>query len=451
MGTDSGRLATAADNETAGAAAGQFRPLDEVRREFRVRWYRSPVEPALLRELMRRSDWCGGAHSVGHLLLWAATGALAWRLAAAELWLLLAPALMAHAVVGSFFKGAAIHELGHGTVFRTKWLNGLFTHLFCVLGCVNVYDFKMSHSYHHRYTLHPEGDREVVLPQDPTCRFFYLLQLFTVNVTGGYQSAGLWPVLRQHLLTAAGRYPPATGEGGDYDGEWLRAIYRGAPAMRRRAVWAARCILLYLAGVIAVPIALGAPLLALLLTAHLAVGHWLRWLVGGPMHAGLRDNVPDFRLCVRSNTLDPISEFLYWHMNWHTEHHMYAGVPCYRLAKLYRVIKDDVPAPRTLLGAWREILAIWRRQQEEPDYQYTTPLPPTAHPPVLSPADLPRRSAAARARDSALDTAGDPLAAGRVVAPGVRSGSPAEPWRRSGRCRRAGGGRAGRAARRRTC
>ena len=145
----------------------------------------------------------------------------------------------------------------------------------------------------------------------------------------------------------------------------MRAIYRDAPAMRRNAVWAARFILLYLAGAVALPIVLGVPILALLLTAHLAVGHWLRWLVGGPMHAGLRDNVPDFRLCVRSNTLDPISEFLYWSMNWHTEHHMYAGVPCYNLARLYRVIRDDMPEPRTLLGSWREILAIWKRQQQE--------------------------------------------------------------------------------------
>ena len=409
-------MATHTGNGTAGTAAGDFRPLAEVRCDFRVKWYRSPVEPALLRELMRRSDWRGGLHSVGHLLLWGATGTLAWLLFAAKLWPLFALALMAHGVVGSFFKGAAIHELGHGTVFRSKWLNGLFTRVFCLFGFVNIYDFKVSHSYHHRYTLHPEGDREVVLPQNPAYRFLYLLQLFTVNITGGYQSAGLWPVLRLHVISALNRYPAATGAGGDWDGEWMRAVYRDAPVMRRRAVWAARFILLSLAAAIALPIALGVPILALLLTAHLAIGHWLRWLVGGPMHAGLRDNVPDFRLCVRSNTLDPISEFLYWGMNWHTEHHMYAGVPCYNLARLYRVIRDDVPEPRSLLGAWREILAIWQRQQRDPGYQYDTPLPPTAHPPVLSQTDLPSRSAAARGRDAALDAAGDPLA---TVAPGA--------------------------------
>ena len=37
-----------------------------------------------------------------------------------------------------------------------------------------------------------------------------------------------------------------------------------------------------------------------------------------------------------------------------------------------------MPAPRTLVGAWREMLATWNRQVHEPNYQYDTPLPPTA-------------------------------------------------------------------------
>jgi fatty acid desaturase len=83
---------------------------------------------------------------------------------------------------------------------------------------------------------------------------------------------------------------------------------------------------------------------------------------------------------VRTIVLDPISEFLYWRMNWHTEHHMYAGTPCYNLPALYQAISNDTPAPRTLLGAWQEMRETWRRQQQDPDYQFDTPLPPTAHP-----------------------------------------------------------------------
>jgi hypothetical protein len=37
-----------------------------------------------------------------------------------------------------------------------------------------------------------------------------------------------------------------------------------------------------------------------------------------------------------------------------------------------------MPEPRTLLGAWREMRAIWQRQKSEPDYAFDTPLPPTA-------------------------------------------------------------------------
>ena len=63
-----------------------------------------------------------------------------------------------------------------------------------------------------------------------------------------------------------------------------------------------------------------------------------------PMHCGLRDNIADFRKCVRSIRIDPLSSFLYWRMNWHMEHHMYAGVPCYNLRKLSRAIAADCPA-----------------------------------------------------------------------------------------------------------
>ena len=159
--------------------------------------------------------------------------------------------------------------------------------------------------------------------------------------------------------------------------------------------------MVFWAAAIVIPIVAGAPIVALLVSAHLYIGQWLRWLVGGPMHCGLRDNVPDFRLCVRSITLDPISEFLYWGMNWHTEHHMYAGVPFYNLKRLYRTIQADLPQPRTLFGAWREMRAIWRRQQQDPGYQYDTPLPPTAHPPVLSQDRVPTKAANGRGRDVA--------------------------------------------------
>ena len=57
---------------------------------------------------------------------------------------------------------------------------------------------------------------------------------------------------------------------------------------------------------------------------------------------------------------------------------MYAGVPCYNLKQLHQAVKDDMPEPRSLTGAWREMLEIWERQKRDPSYQFDTPLPATA-------------------------------------------------------------------------
>ena len=47
---------------------------------------------------------------------------------------------------------------------------------------------------------------------------------------------------------------------------------------------------------------------------------------------------------------------------------MYAGVPCYNLKKLHQEVKDDMPEPRSLVGAWREMLETWERQMIDPTY-----------------------------------------------------------------------------------
>jgi len=117
----------------------------------------------------------------------------------------------------------------------------------------------------------------------------------------------------------------------------------------------------------------------LLITCAPFIGNGLSYFVGTTQHCGLRGDVPDFRKSVRSITLHPLAEFLYWRMNWHTEHHMYAGVPCYNLKKLSKEIAQDMPEPRTLRGAWKEMRQTWHQQQTDPSYQFDTPLPATAN------------------------------------------------------------------------
>ena len=137
-------------------------------------------------------------------------------------------------------------------------------------------------------------------------------------------------------------------------------------------------MLLFHAAVVVASVAMGDPVVAVLLSGSAFIANWLRYFVDVPMHCGLRSGVADFRKCVRTITLDPLSEFLYWHMNWHLEHHMYAAVPCYNLKRLHRAVARDMPAPRTLIGAWREMRETWRRQQSDPGFAFDTPVPAPA-------------------------------------------------------------------------
>ena len=88
--------------------------LDHVRKDFKVRWYRCPIERSLLLELMQPNDLKGWYQSLGHLALFAATGALSYVFFEREIWVGFAVALYAHGTVASHFIYGC-HELGHGT------------------------------------------------------------------------------------------------------------------------------------------------------------------------------------------------------------------------------------------------------------------------------------------------------------------------------------------------
>lgn len=356
----------------------RYQPLAEVRKTLRVDWYRCPMKPGRLRELSRRSDAQGWFQAGGHLLLFIITGALVFLFWSQEIWLAFLIALFAHGTVTSFFTGTAPHELGHGTVFRTKRLNKIFMYLFSLIGWWDPFDYASSHTYHHRYTLHPEGDRENLLPLEPSLASTFMLQLFTVNLLTQrgrtFGKGGLISTVRLTMLGAVG----LVGAEDIPINEWLKALHADQPDQHRKSIVWSRILLLFHGSVLVIAIISGLWVLPLIFSVAVFIANWLSYLVGLTQHCGLRDNSPDFRKNTRSLKLNPLASFLYWRMNWHIEHHMYAGVPCYNLKKLYLEIADDMPKPRTLLEAWREMRQTWKRQKTDPDYQFDTPLPPTA-------------------------------------------------------------------------
>ena len=343
--------------------------LDDVFKSFKVRWYRCPISRSSLHDLMRASDAKGWLQSLGHLALVACTGALTYYFFDREMWIGFALALFVHGTFASFFVNAN-HELGHGTVFSTKWLNAVFLRIYSVFSWHNFHEYARSHTFHHIYTLHRQAEGEVRLPLYPSLSPLYLLQLFTLSIFGGLESRGLRNMIGGMFKTAFGSYAVFNTPG------WLEALYADKHEARRKAVNWARIVVAFHLGLAAVSFALGLWLIPVLVSLAPAIANWLAYFVASPMHCGLRDDVPDFRLCVRTITLDPLSEFLYWHMNWHLEHHMFAAVPCYNLRKLHQTVARDMPKPRTMAGAWREMRQTWRKQQQDPSYQFDTPLPP---------------------------------------------------------------------------
>ena len=305
----------------------------------------------MLRELSRRSDAQAWFQAGGHLGLFVITGALVFGFWWNELWLAFLVALFFHGTVTSFFTGTAPHELGHGTVFKTKWLNKFFLYLFSLIGWWDTFDYASSHTYHHRYTLHEEGDREVLLPLQPTLASTFMLQMFTVNLLSQpgrtFGKGGLISTVKVTVLGALGKVPVDKRE----VHEWLNALHSDQPDQHRKSILWSRILLAFHGAVVVTGIVSGLWVLPLIVTFSVFIGNWLSYFVGLTQHCGLREHSRDFRKNTRSVKLNPLFSFLYWRMGWHIEHHMYAGVPCYNLSKLHNEIKDDMPVPRSLVGA----------------------------------------------------------------------------------------------------
>jgi fatty acid desaturase len=219
--------------------------------------------------------------------------------------------------------------------------------------------FWASHQEHHKYTLHPPDDLEVVLPQKLTRESF--LRSLVVNPWDFYFRLKL--IVRLCF--------------GKVEGRWEESLFpKSALAQRRSLFHWARIILTGHILIVVISLYFGLWLIPILVTLAPFYGGGLQYLCNNTQHAGLQDNVPDFRLCTRTFITNPFLRFLYWHMNFHIEHHMYAAVPCYNLAHLHQAIKSDLPhCPVGLFTAWKEILPILQRQTVDPQYQSVVELP----------------------------------------------------------------------------
>ena len=340
----------------------------------RISWYRVPLERETLKELHERSDWKGLAQAGGFLALLGVTGTAAWL--ASDRILLFLPLLFLHGTFWAFL-GPGRHELVHNTMFNTKFLNTFFLHVYSFLNWDSHVMYWASHDRHHKYTLHPPDDLEVELPYDLSLKAF--LKAGFVDVWT------FWSTLKGIIRLSLGKDEGTTPKRRTSDvtknfpleSQWHLSLFPREEAERRRPLfnWA-RILLVGHVTLAVTAVYLGLWQLLLLVTFIPFIGRWLWYLCIIPQHAGLQDDVADFRLCCRTIILNPLLRFAYFHMNYHTEHHMYHAVPCYNLGKLHWAIKHELPdCPKGLMATWRELLVIKKKQAVYPEYQHVPKLP----------------------------------------------------------------------------
>jgi fatty acid desaturase len=341
-------------------------PSSYAGRKARIRWYRPFISRVQLAELNQRSDFKGAVQTFGFLFVLILSSGLSIYSSMKWPWYI---TLLLVFINGHFWQFIinGFHELLHDAVFKTKWINRVFLRIFGFGGWHNPHLFRASHAEHHKYTLMPPDDGEVVLPLPFDFRRFWFHSL--INITFPYI------VMKGKVRTLLGglssdeRYP--------WDDEWVQSLFPLRSSNRARAFLRFERIILFGHLFIAIfALANGFWIIPLVITFPQMFGGWLQGLCNTAQHIGLKNKVTDFRLCSRTIYLNPILQFLYWHMNYHTEHHMFAAVPCYKLKKLHVLIKKEMPyCPNGLLETWQHISRILKEQKTNPEFQFEPILP----------------------------------------------------------------------------
>ena len=319
-------------------------------------WYHSDIPRKEMKALMKREDQPAIRDTIilfGSMIVLAGIGIALWP----SWWS--APFWLAYGVLYGSAMDSRWHECGHGTAFRTGWMNNVVYQIasFCMIR--NPVEWRWSHARHHTDTIIVGRDPEIVAMRPPA------LMRIIANFFGIIDT---WNGLKRMVTNALGK---VEAEEADF-----------IPQMEQnKVVRIARIWVAIYAATIGLAIWMGSILPLMVIGLPRLYGAWHHVLTGVLQHAGLAENVLDHRLNSRTVYMNRISRFIYWNMNYHIEHHMFPMVPYHALPELHERIKDDLPAPSpSILAAYREVIPILLRQLRHEDFFLRRDLPPTAKP-----------------------------------------------------------------------
>ncbi|MBL3703169.1 rhizopine catabolism protein [Sulfitobacter sp. BDSS02] len=298
------------------------------------------IAPPRLRELMQRSDLRGALQLGSHLGALAVSSVLLWQFWGTW-WAV--PLFMVQGVLINFLY-AGQHELSHGTVFETKWINVLFGRIF---GFFLIYprDFdKIQHAAHHQHTQDWEKDGELV--REPYTFKTYQLWFWGVSY---------W----QSRVTRIIRFCK-----GEVIEPYIRAE-ENALVIREARIHAALYVLIAVVSVAAQSWAA-----VILWIAPMLVMKPVHQLQNTIEHLGL-SHKNDILENTRSTKTNALMRWLCWQMPYHTAHHTFPSVPFWRLRDLDATMRENGAEPHRM--GWIEFqVEVWRklRRKNEDDYPY---------------------------------------------------------------------------------
>lgn len=317
-------------------------------------WYQCSVPRGTMRRLLERRDGPAIANTLLWFALIAGSGYATYALWGSA-WALLTYAI--YTVLYASTSDSRWHETGHGTAFKTDWMNNTLYEIASFMVMRESTVWRWSHTRHHSDTIIVGRDPEIAVPR-PTDVKAVAMAFFNLGVYPKY-----FPQIVRH---AFGRISA--------DEKTYIPQMEFAKIVRRARVYVA----IY-AMVLALAVYTRSILPLLFVGLPNLFGSWLMVVYGLTQHAGLAENVLDHRLNCRTVYMNPVHRFLYWNMNYHIEHHMYPLVPFHALPQLHEAIKDDCPAPYpSLFAAWREIVPALMKQRRDPAYHVKRKLPQAA-------------------------------------------------------------------------
>ena len=127
-------------------------------------WYTSPVPRHVMRELLERRDGPAMRDTLLYFALIAASGYATWLLW--DSWWALVP-MMAYGVLYASASDARWHEAGHGTAFRTDWMNNALYEVASFMVLRESVPWRWSHTRHHSDTIIVGRDPEIAVPRPP--------------------------------------------------------------------------------------------------------------------------------------------------------------------------------------------------------------------------------------------------------------------------------------------